>query len=471
MVGDDDAPRLGSGTTPGPPARVSLAPFSPFISPTPRRLSSCFNDPSRAATPAWKKLAWVSLQGRLVGAQEATSASSVGRCLAPPEAVAWELFSPLQRVLIVAIVAVAASKSKRARKIAQLHRSVDIRDQVLLSMQQKLDNLCEQMNSLQNESMKQSINFSSENHRFAAAQKLGRRGAKLCSNRCSILDLNPGSGITPLCKNLSHRLQDLNGIESTKDEMLKTSIMNMAEQEERRMSDLSDFCWSVTSSVDIQLNSLAAEQEFYNLRNECEEKDVTIKELTAAAHASSVAGSKRIMELEEIIRRKNMVISKLKKDMMFLEQQVIELTRLRRASCSASNSDIRQLPVMANNILYDMSSTSPSSSDCDSPVEHKELHSQGSIAYHSPQQEAFAVVESQRQPTTKSFSSLNRSSGRLQMRRSVSPLKENRMIQRAESNVVPRPRQLLSCSGDSKRIKRHTQQRSKNISAPQKRWV
>ena len=80
-------------------------------------------------------------------------------------------------------------------------------DQVLLSMQQKLDNLCEQMNSLQNESMKQSINFSSENHRFAAAQKLGRRGAKLCSNRCSILDLNPGSGITPLCKNLSHRLQ------------------------------------------------------------------------------------------------------------------------------------------------------------------------------------------------------------------------------------------------------------------------
>ena len=55
-------------------------------------------------------------------------------------------------------------------------------------------------------------------------------------------------------------MQDLNGIESTKDEMLKTSIMNMAEQEERRMSDLSDFCWSVTSSVDIQvlelLNSL-----------------------------------------------------------------------------------------------------------------------------------------------------------------------------------------------------------------------
>ncbi|KAG1327267.1 hypothetical protein COCNU_01G012010 [Cocos nucifera] len=471
MVRDDDAPRLGSVTPPAPPARVSLAPFSPFVSLTPRRLSSCFNDPSRAATPARKKLAWVSLQGRLVGAQEATSASAVGRGLAPADAVAWELFTPLQRVLIVAVVAVAASKSKRARKIAQLYRSVDIRDQVLLSMQQKLDNLCEKMNSLQNELMKRSINFSSENHRFAAAQMLECTGTKLCSNGCSIPELNPGSGIVPFCKNLSHKPEDLNGIESTKDEMLKTSIVNMAEQEERRMSDLSDFCWSVTSSVDIQLSSLAVEQEFYNLRNECEEKDATIKELTAAAHASSVAGSKRIVELEEIIRRKNMVISKLKKDMVFLEQQVIELTRLRRASHSASNSDVRQLPVMANNILYDMSSTSPSSSDGDSPVEYKELHSQGSIVYHSPQQEAFAAVESQRQPSTKSFSTLNRSSGRPRMQHSISPLKENRMIQRAESTVVPRPRQLLSRSGDSKRIRRRTQQGSKNISAPQKRWV
>lgn len=32
---------------------------------------------------------------------------------------------------------------------------------------------------------------------------------------------------------------------------------------------------------------------------------------------------KRIMELEEIIRRKNMVISKMKKDMLALEQQVL----------------------------------------------------------------------------------------------------------------------------------------------------
>lgn len=42
----------------------------------------------------------------------------------------------------------------------------------------------------------------------------------------------------------------------------------------------------------MQLSALAAEQGFYNLRRECEEKDEIIKELTASAHASGVASSK-----------------------------------------------------------------------------------------------------------------------------------------------------------------------------------
>ena len=42
-------------------------------------------------------------------------------------------------------------------------------------------------------------------------------------------------------------------IESSKDEMFKSAHVNNSEQEERRMSDLSDFCASVTSSVDIQV--------------------------------------------------------------------------------------------------------------------------------------------------------------------------------------------------------------------------
>lgn len=42
----------------------------------------------------------------------------------------------------------------------------------------------------------------------------------------------------------------------------------------------------------IQLSSLAAEQELYNIQKECEEKDAIIKELTAAAHTSSTADAK-----------------------------------------------------------------------------------------------------------------------------------------------------------------------------------
>jgi hypothetical protein len=42
----------------------------------------------------------------------------------------------------------------------------------------------------------------------------------------------------------------------------------------------------------IQLSSLAAEQELYNIQKECEEKDAIIKALTAAAHTSSNADAK-----------------------------------------------------------------------------------------------------------------------------------------------------------------------------------
>jgi hypothetical protein len=41
-----------------------------------------------------------------------------------------------------------------------------------------------------------------------------------------------------------------------------------------------------------QLSFLAADQQLYNIQKECEEKDATIKELAAAAHASSTADAK-----------------------------------------------------------------------------------------------------------------------------------------------------------------------------------
>jgi hypothetical protein len=47
--------------------------------------------------------------------------------LSRDEAVAWELFSPVQRFLIVAVIGVAAAESKKNRLIWRLTKSVELR--------------------------------------------------------------------------------------------------------------------------------------------------------------------------------------------------------------------------------------------------------------------------------------------------------------------------------------------------------
>lgn len=113
-----------------PPNFITLSPFSPMVSPSPRRLSSCFTEPSRPVRSA-RRLAWVSLQGRLVGAEEASSAKTIARgngsLFSQKETVAWELFSPIHRILIVAVIAVAAANSKKNKQIFQLKKAVELR--------------------------------------------------------------------------------------------------------------------------------------------------------------------------------------------------------------------------------------------------------------------------------------------------------------------------------------------------------
>ncbi|XP_021727440.1 uncharacterized protein LOC110694580 [Chenopodium quinoa] len=127
------------------------------FSPTPssklnnRRLSSQFSKPSspiRAGATKKKTLAWISLQGRLVGADEATSAQAIDGGLSQEEAVGWELFSRIHRVLIVAV---AAAKCEKNRQIFQLRKCVQLRDDILMRMQQKLDELCDQMNTMKDQ--------------------------------------------------------------------------------------------------------------------------------------------------------------------------------------------------------------------------------------------------------------------------------------------------------------------------------
>ncbi|KAG6403133.1 hypothetical protein SASPL_135350 [Salvia splendens] len=329
-----------------PPALVSLTPFPSTASPTPRRLSSCFTLPA-APVRSKRRLAWVSLQGRLVGAEEASSAKTVdpNGAFTAKEAAAWELFTPAQRFLTVAVVGAAASDSKKNEQIFNLKKSVQLRDQVLYSMQKKLDNLCEQLSYFKDQPE-------------VEATTTMECGCKLKHH-----------SLTPHDSLFNTSAKGSNGDEEFK---YKLPISNQAELDERRMSDLSDWAPSVTSSVDIELDSLSLEDGIDDLKKECEEKDATIKELSTYLRSSEVLSSKRIMELEDIIRCKNMIINKLRKDIVTLEQKVVGLTRRRRQSFPADH--VQHLPTLTDNVVYDMDSTTdPSSSDSDSIPRNRAL--------------------------------------------------------------------------------------------------
>ncbi|XP_058227762.1 uncharacterized protein LOC131336106 isoform X2 [Rhododendron vialii] len=432
---------------------VSLTPFSP----SPRRLSTHFTKPNRPVRAA-RQLAWVSLQGRLVGAEEASSATTIGGGLSPGEAVAWELFSPMHRILVVAVVAVAAANSKKNRQIFQLMKSVELRDQVLLSMQQKLDNLCEQVNYFKDQPGTWEDMSFSNNVDFLFNEPIASEKVK-----------------TVAC---GHRLSDQHQANDQMDNSVvrrssgddlykyKSRLSNVVQPDERRMSDLSDWGSSVTSCVDGKLNTLVIGQDIYNLKKECEEKDATIKELSTYLHSSEAAGSKRIAELEDIVRTKNMRITRLKKDMLVLEQKLVHLTRLRRPSFTSSN--IRLLPVMAENLLYDMDSTTgSSSSDSEYPPRNRP---QASLVKNQDTSASSSDVASRRKENSEQKSgcgSLMKQTDRWQKSRPVSPLKEKSMNE--DLGPISKPMKLLSAGGDLKTRRRA--QTGSNAAASQKRWV
>lgn len=74
-------------------------------------------------------MAWISLQGRLVNADEASSARTIGGGLTDELAFAWNLFPPIHRFLVVAVIGAAASlsRSKKNREIFNLKKSIELR--------------------------------------------------------------------------------------------------------------------------------------------------------------------------------------------------------------------------------------------------------------------------------------------------------------------------------------------------------
>ncbi|GAV63506.1 hypothetical protein CFOL_v3_07024 [Cephalotus follicularis] len=458
MAEAEDDLGFGSAKAAHPPSVVTLAQFSHTTSPCPRRLSSSFTQPSRPVSSA-RKMAWVSLQGRLVNAEEATSARAIGGGLSRDESVAWELFTPFERFLIVAVVGVSSAESKKNRLIRQLKKSVELRDHVLTSMQQKLDNLCEQLTTVKDQAESRNMSFN-KNVESPWNETLKSDKIQFVDCGCWLCDDHHGL-FTGLA---GHSFRKA----SAGEEKLQNHT-NDAEPEERRMSDLSDWGSSVTSSVEIQMNTFATEQDLFNLKRECEEKDTTIKELTTFLQSSGVAGSKRIADLEDIIRRKNMTITRLKKDMVVLEQKVVQLTRLRRPSHCTSSSNSWQIPVMADNLLYDMdSTTSPSSSDSDSQPASRSETPVAKVDEIRVEIISDSVTTRNQKPIpAKSSSSLVRLTNQLTKSLPVSILQENSANQKSGT---PAGQKQLSASGDYKGSRRRIQPASKGA-APQKRWT
>ncbi|KAL5725933.1 hypothetical protein ACHQM5_009016 [Ranunculus cassubicifolius] len=443
-----------------PPPIISLTP-----SITRRRLSSQFSEPTRPINSG-RRLSWVSLQGRLIGAEEASLGRTINGGLSREEIVAWDLFSPIHRILIVAIVAVASNDLKKLKQIQSLRRSVELRDQVLLSMQQKLDNLCDQMNNMKERpEITDNDNSCDTNGEFQFSNCFQSNKSKHLSCDCCSCD---------------HHQDLFNDVDSFADtysgdvmSKFKMTHSITTEQEERRMSDLSDWASSVTSAADMQLSALGIEQEVYNLQKECEEKDATIKELSTAIRSAEIAGSKRIAELEDVIRRKNMTITKLKKDMIVLEQKVMHLARLRRPSSAPLTVNTQKLPMMTDNVLYNMdSSTSPSSSDSDSDMKSQPQISDTRESASTVNPPMAVTMHPVRSPLVSSNVNdpARRSQNLIKTPKSqpVSPLTENIVNRRRNSTL--RPKQVPSPLGDMKRNRRRNSLGSKD-GVTSKRWT
>ncbi|KAL1199111.1 hypothetical protein V5N11_014610 [Cardamine amara subsp. amara] len=448
----DDEPGSDPGFYPTPPASVHLAPFfSPVPHPSTRRLSTQF---TRRCQPlqSSRRLAYISLQGLLVNSDEASSARSIGGGLSREESLAWELFTPYQRFLIVAVIGVAAAESKKNRVIRQLQNSVDLRDQVLSSMQQKLDYLCQQLNHVKDQSGNGSKALDHDDLQLTFKEKFGSERVNFVDCGCWLCDQHHHS---------SHAIQD----------KAPTNQVIDAEPEERRMSDMSDWCSSVTSAAEIHFDSLSLDQDMLSLRKECQEKDATIKDLTSFLQATNKAGSKRETELEEIIRRKKTIIKKLKRDVLVLEEKVTQLTRLQRSSYSAAVSNTREFPMRMDNLLYDMDVlTTSSSSDSETPANTPRRIVLEDAPVDSIKEETAALGQTHKSAPANSSASLVKS---VKLPSVVSPSTNRKSFSVSSSSSSSSSSRMrrASSTDDSKKPRRPIQTIPRDSSGSYKRWV
>ncbi|KAF5454753.1 hypothetical protein F2P56_024397 [Juglans regia] len=95
---------------------------------------------------------------------------------------------PIQRFIIVAIIGVAFAESKKNRIIWQLTKSMELRDQVLSSMQQKLDIFCEEVNNVRDHSGALGKMAATINAEFSCNKAFGFESIKFVDCGCWLYD-------------------------------------------------------------------------------------------------------------------------------------------------------------------------------------------------------------------------------------------------------------------------------------------
>ncbi|KAL8122197.1 uncharacterized protein LOC141659431 [Apium graveolens] len=398
---NSDAGEARSGSASPAPASFSIT--STFC-PTPRRLSTNFI-PSTEPVRAMKQLGSVSTRLEKCSSAKHKNAG-----------VEWELLGP------IVLVHAAAAHVEKNKLVSELQESVQLRDLVLTAMQEELDNLCEQVNYFKDQP---DMNADGQyDDSFSGNTRSVGCGCQSCV-------YHQFSSNDPM----GNAVIEESNCEDTFNFQLPS--MNVLTSEDRRMSNISDWAPSVVSSVDIQLQ-LDSEQDIYNLRMECEEKDTTIKELSVNLHSSEVISSKRIAELEGIIRKKKSAITKLKKEMAVLEQKVSYLTRLRRPSSFSSS---KQLQAMADNSVCDVdSATSPSSSDTDRSPRTSSQAPNGNSEKIMVQDWKCSLVGDQKTRNAKSSNIVDKLINQRQTSPPASPLKEKSRKEKSDAESLSRLR-------------------------------
>ena len=156
----------------------------------------------------------------------------------------------------------------------------------------------------------------------------------------------------------------------------------------------------------------------------------------------------------------------------------MNLTRLKRRSFTGPSKETKQMPLMTENLLYDMdSSTSPSSSDSDCSSGKKNApiaaEQEPSTPLNPPLESGVtsenASKRNQKSAHAKISASLPKPSAQIPRSRPVSPLKEKSMNQRHYTPSSPRLMQMPASVG-TRNNRRQAQSGSKDP-ASQKRWA